>query len=513
MSFDWNDHPIVKEDANKTKGFNWDDHPIVKQNEDYKNDLTYQALEGLPLAGMAVGGGVGLATSAGLGSVPLAGLGAMGGESLKRGLKGLLYPQENQGGMVDIANSQMKSFNEGATGEMGGQILGKGLEVASPYISKITNPVSEYVGDKLSPIGDWATKNANEKAVKVLNHTAKFTKLAERSPEKLQELGQMLRDSGDVGAFSTPSSVSEKLAARADTAGANIGNITNEIKGVEGAPKIDLSKIAADLRARPEFQAMELTPGMEGTYAKANNALDTLAKNGKVDFDTGLTRRRGIDKSIKEFRFTGENNMGDHLLDQRNAIANDLTSTADELANSGQVGFNSGDLKAANKQFSQYSTAEDLAGTQAAKDARNRGMSLTDYMASLAGLAKGGPPLAVGLGIGNKVARTFGNGIQMKGYSALESALSSSPQMALLAKQSPEIFKAFVQNMQSKLDNQQEPKQLTNKDSILQKTQGSKYSQVLQNAAQKGDNSFNAAHFILSQNNADYRKQLEDEEK
>lgn len=46
---------------------------------------------------------------------------------------------------------------------------------------------------------------------------------------------------------------------------------------------------------------------------------------------------------------------------------------------------------------------------------------------------------------------------------------------------------------------------------LLQKTQGTKYGQVLQNAAQKGDQSFNAAHFVLFNRDPEYRKQLEDE--
>jgi len=47
-----------------------------------------------------------------------------------------------------------------------------------------------------------------------------------------------------------------------------------------------------------------------------------------------------------------------------------------------------------------------------------------------------------------------------------------------------------------------------NKDEILQKAQGSKYAQVLQNAAQKGDQSLAAAHFVLSSRDKKYRDNM-----
>ena len=48
------------------------------------------------------------------------------------------------------------------------------------------------------------------------------------------------------------------------------------------------------------------------------------------------------------------------------------------------------------------------------------------------------------------------------------------------------------------------------KEAILQKTQGSKYGQVLQNAAKNGDQSLAAAHYVLANRDADYRKLTED---
>lgn len=57
---------------------------------------------------------------------------------------------------------------------------------------------------------------------------------------------------------------------------------------------------------------------------------------------------------------------------------------------------------------------------------------------------------------------------------------------------------------------QEEVKKAPDKNQIFEKIKGTKYSQVLQNAAEKGEDSFNAAHFVLSQRDPDYRKTIED---
>ncbi len=57
-------------------------------------------------------------------------------------------------------------------------------------------------------------------------------------------------------------------------------------------------------------------------------------------------------------------------------------------------------------------------------------------------------------------------------------------------------------------DNSAQTKPLIDKNDIMQRTAGSKYQQVLQNAAQKGDQSFNAAHYVLSTRDPEYRKRL-----
>lgn len=101
-----------------------------------------------------------------------------------------------------------------------------------------------------------------------------------------------------------------------------------------------------------------------------------------------------------------------------------------------------------------------------------------------------------------------------------DNLVSRSAKYAQMATSKPEVFAQFVNNMAGRMseDNtkapQEQPPQSSNnkleynKDEIIQKAQGSKYAQVLQNAAQKGDQSLAAAHFVLSSRDKAYRDHM-----
>lgn len=97
--------------------------------------------------------------------------------------------------------------------------------------------------------------------------------------------------------------------------------------------------------------------------------------------------------------------------------------------------------------------------------------------------------------------------------------LAKSPKMLELQKTNPNMFQQLVSRLTNlgtqQLNPNDEPvnkSQQVDKNKILQKTQGSKYSQVLQNAAEKGDAAFNAANFVLKENHPEYRQMLEESE-
>lgn len=89
----------------------------------------------LPVAGMAVGGALGSEVP-GAGNVVGAGLGGAAGEAAKRGLLSMMGQQQP----APFSGQNLKDLGmagaTGATGEMGGQIIGKGIEAAAPVVGR-----------------------------------------------------------------------------------------------------------------------------------------------------------------------------------------------------------------------------------------------------------------------------------------------------------------------------------------------------------------------------------------
>jgi hypothetical protein len=94
---------------------------------------------------------------------------------------------------------------------------------------------------------------------------------------------------------------------------------------------------------------------------------------------------------------------------------------------------------------------------------------------------------------------------------SIGTSLKNSPQMLDLSNANPVGFQKIVEGVgrAGVVNEVAQPK--NEQQEILNKLQNTKYGKVLQNAAASGDKSFNAAHYILSQRDPEYRKHLEEE--
>jgi hypothetical protein len=181
-------------------------------------------------------------------------------------------------------------------------------------------------------------------------------------------------------------------------------------------------------------------------------------------------------------------------------------------------------LQKGKQLFGASKGAEELLTNKLAREQGNKLVGLTDW--AVIGGGAGAAPFTAGGSIpasaavygAKKYGENFGAQQAALGLDKISKSLSQSPYMQQIQKAQPELFQQFVSRLtQTGLQNipQQEevkPNQSIDKNRILEKTQGSKYSQVLQNAAQKGEQSFNAAHYVLFSNNSEYRQMLEDQE-
>jgi hypothetical protein len=103
------------------------------------------------------------------------------------------------------------------------------------------------------------------------------------------------------------------------------------------------------------------------------------------------------------------------------------------------------------------------------------------------------------------------------GLDKISKVLMKSPQMAELAQRNPVAFGALVQKMSGKVSPEESHKEQINKfepEAILQKTQGTKYAGVLQDAMQRGPEAVRAANFVLQGRDPEYRQlTIEDEDR
>lgn len=174
--------------------------PQEPQKYDWSNapkDLAKATINSLPTAGMIGGAMLG----EGVASVPLAAAGSMAGESLKRGLNKTFF-NEDQGDVTDVAKSQLNAGMEGATAEMGGQVLGKVVTGAKNLIGQFSKDTAKKAAFKaIGPVlKDYRTMNPDQ-------------------------IGQYALDNGLVKAGDTFESIASKVESHLSNAGQKLDEI------------------------------------------------------------------------------------------------------------------------------------------------------------------------------------------------------------------------------------------------------------------------------------------------
>lgn len=186
-------------------------------------------------------------------------------------------------------------------------------------------------------------------------------------------------------------------------------------------------------------------------------------------------------------------------------------------------------LRKANKEYSYSTRIAQQAQDRAERETANKMFGLTDTIAAGAattyGVATGDWKSSVAMLAAKKGIEKYGVTTLSVMADKIGKKLMQSPQMAQLATSNPKAFGAMVYSLVERMegsgsmalpraaDSKNQETAAIDKDSIMNKFQGTKYHQVLQNAAQKGDQSFNAAAYVLQQRDPDFRKQLNGENK
>ena len=220
----------------------------------------------LPVAGAIGGGMLAAPGSFGVGTIPGAALGYAAGKQGSRLLKHYLLGDELPAETVgDVALQTGNDLLEGATAEMGGQVVGKGLEVAAPYLKK----GAESVSKAMQPVGKGLQKIAREQAFKSAGPMlSDFRKASARG--QVDDLGQYMLDNDMIKVGGSLDDIAAAAASKRVSAGERLDDIYSE-----ASSKFDLSDIGFDPK-RDKQELMSAARNALGDAEGSNAALQKL---------------------------------------------------------------------------------------------------------------------------------------------------------------------------------------------------------------------------------------------
>lgn len=475
-----------------------------EQDYDWSNlprDLIQTNVDALPMYGATLGGVLGL----GVASVPFAGAGAAAGESLKNGINSLWHGENAQDvpkTPVDILNRSAEAFNKGAVSEMGGQIAGKALPMAWNGVKSGANKIGEYIGSQAEKLAVNATGATGAQS-------AKFS----------DDAGRELLDRGLVKFGDNAGNIADRVGSKMESANAEIDEILTSLdsKGITASADNVVSEL------EKKISDLSKDASQSGVIKKLKSIVEDIVQTGEsnIPISIGEQTKRGFNKMAGNWMDPEVGQAGKTAYQAyRSEVENAAETAAPELAKK---------FTDAKKTYGLLAPIEEAATKRANTLNQSPFGGLLDIGAvGAGGAAIGGPAGLAGgmaLALGRKTIAPRVTSSAAVTLNKISNALKSSPQLAKIAEENPKLFESLVARFEQKVlpntesfqptlraaesnNNSTQFNAPTDKNELIQKVQGSKYATVLQNAASKGDQSFNAAHFILSTRDQNYRKQL-----
>lgn len=488
---DWIDDPTFKEGDG-----DWVDIPDEPQ-QGLGEKIVRGAANSLPIIGGLAGGVIGGAAGGTAGSiVPFAGtaagaasggaigagLGAGAGESAKNIIERYLLGDDKSG--TNPAVDAAIAVKDGAMYEMGGQAVAKGLELAKPYIAG----KMDALGKKLGTVAEKFAENA--------------TGATGRQAEKFSDdAGRELLDRGLIRFGDNAENIANRTAAEL---GKSTAVIDDSLRALD-AKGVTASADNVVTRLEQKISQLKSDPSQADVVRKLEGIVEDIIQTGNsnVPISQAEVTKRGFNKMA--------GNWQDPIKGQAGKEAYlGYMDEVERAANAAEPAIAS-KFKEAKDTFGLLRPIQEAAERRASTLNQSPFGGLGDIASEA--VAPGGSVL-------RRIASPRISSSAAVTLDKISKGLIKSPQMATLQKTNPTGFNNLVQMLgarapqveQSTLPRAADRESASiDSNSIIQKTSGSKYQNVLQNAADKGEDSFSAAHFVLSQRDPEYRKMLEEE--
>lgn len=492
-SVNWYDEPPKKEELSADQSYDWSNAP---------RDLIRSNIDALPMYGQAAGSLLGPIGS---------GLGQSAGNSLKEGINALIdrplsdnFRLPTSDDVLVVAGDAGKNFAQGAASEMGGQIIGKALPMAVNGIRSGADKIGNALGKEAEKFAVNSTGATGAQVSKFADDAGR-----ELLDRKLVRFGDNAENiaSRTHGAMDDANSVLDRTLKELDSRGVT-ASADNVVKDLETR----ISKLRQD-------------PSQADIVKKLENIVLNITGTGESNIPISLAEqtKRGFNRAAGNWVDLDAGQAGKTAYQAyRGEVENAAQNAAPELASQ---------FKDAKETFGLLAPIQEASQRRASTLNQSPFGGLLDTATVGATGATIGGPVGLATGVAGAVARkTIAPRVTSSaavGLDAISKALMKSPQVAELSIKNPQAFEALLYKIQEKLGPEsmapmsraaESPDESTqslppknvppNKDDLIKKAEGSKYSQVLQNAANNGDDSFSAAHFVLSQRDPEYRKTI-----
>lgn len=414
------------------------------------------------------------------------------------------------GGITGLGNSEADNLGDMAldTGKgvaLGGA-LGYAADKASPYLEKGVKAVGEGSRNLAKRFGARAL-GAERGTIKKLG------------ADKVDELGAYALDEGLLSPLASTDDVIARNAARQAEGAAKMNEVYSAIDDA-GASTFNPLDVAG--KVDESIGGFYRSPINRGETNQLENTLESILMRG--DGNIPLKEAQVLKQELGKVA-NWKNNLNISEKERMAREAYGLVSGAiDDAAETGAKAIGKEGLeeilKQGKKLYGNSKGAEELLTNKFAREQGNKLFGLTDTIAGTGAVSTMGP---AGLGVlaAKSAAERFGAQNAALGLNKVSKMLLKSPKMLDLYQKNPQAFQSLVQKLESHSNVIQLPRAAdkdngamnfndsNSKDALLQKTQGSQYAQVLQNAANNGDQSLSAAHYVLSQRDPNYRKLIE----
>jgi hypothetical protein len=414
------------------------------------------------------------------------------------------------GGITALGGSEAEDLSgmltDTAAGTAIGGVVWKAVDTASPIIQKGIDKLGTGARDLAERFGARAL-GAERGSIKSLG----FDKVKNAA-------GQMLDEGGFSPLASTDDLISRNQAIK-DRGGEMMGKAYGAIDDA-GASTFNPLDVASKMDE--ELGGFWRSPLNKAEASQFDNTIEAILMRG--DKNIPLSEAQ----ALKEELGRAANWKNSLQVSPKEQMARDayrlVNQSIDDAVEQGADAVNSAGLRdtlAKGKElFGNASTAEKLLENKMAREQGNRLIGLTDAVTGAGALGYGGTTgdwqSAGGLMLAKKGLEKYGAQNAALGLNKISKALMRSPKMADLAQRSPPVFNAIAQKMEQSLGGlgkaAEAEKKPYDQNAVLDKARGSKFEQVLQQAAQRGENALGATHFILQNTDPEYRRQMNDNE-